>query len=59
MEAAMKRNQSKCGIPKLKLLPYREYAGVEMPLAPRTDTLADFGGEYLTRRITFYLRGMF
>ncbi len=25
----MKRNQSKCGIPKLKLLPYREYAGVD------------------------------
>jgi SAM-dependent methyltransferase len=29
MEAAMKRNQSKCVIPKLKLLPYREYAGVD------------------------------
>ncbi len=39
--------------------PFREYAGVEMPLAPRTDTLADFGGEYLTRRVIFYLRGMF
>lgn len=25
----MKRNQSKCGIPKLKLLPYRQYAGVD------------------------------
>ena len=25
----MKRNQSKCGIAKLKLLPYREYAGVD------------------------------
>jgi hypothetical protein len=30
-----------------------------MPLVPRTDTLADFGGEYLTRRVVFYLRGMF
>jgi hypothetical protein len=39
--------------------PFREYAGVEMPLAPRTDTLADFGGEYLTRRVIFYIRGMF
>jgi iron complex outermembrane receptor protein len=39
--------------------PFREYAGVEMPLVPRTDTLADFGGEYLTRRVVFYLRGMF
>jgi hypothetical protein len=39
--------------------PFREYAGVEMPLVPRTDTLADFGGEYLTRRVIFYLRGMF
>ena len=25
----MKRNQSKCGRPKLKLLPYRQYAGVD------------------------------
>ncbi len=25
----MKRNQSKCGIPKLKLLPYHQYAGVD------------------------------
>ncbi len=25
----MKRNQSKCGTPKLKLLPYRQYAGVD------------------------------
>lgn len=25
----MKRNQSECGIPKLKLLPYRQYAGVD------------------------------
>ena len=39
--------------------PFREYAGVEMPLVPRTDTLADFGGEYLTRQVVFYLRGMF
>lgn len=29
MGAVMKRNQSKCGIPKLKLLPYRQYAGVD------------------------------
>ena len=29
MEAVMKRNQSKFGISKLKLLPYREYAGVD------------------------------
>jgi hypothetical protein len=39
--------------------PFREYAGVEMPLVPRTDTLADFGGEYLTRRITVYLRALY
>ena len=29
MGAVMKRNQSKCGRPKLKLLPYRQYAGVD------------------------------
>ncbi len=29
MGAVMKINQSKCGRPKLKLLPYRQYAGVD------------------------------
>jgi outer membrane receptor protein involved in Fe transport len=39
--------------------PFREYAGVEMPLTPRTDTLADFGGEKLVRLLSLYLRGSF
>ncbi len=39
--------------------PFREYAGVEMPLTPRTDTLADFGGERLVRLASVYLRASF
>jgi len=37
--------------------PFREYAGVPFPEFMRSDSRADFGGELLVRRISFYLRG--
>jgi outer membrane receptor protein involved in Fe transport len=36
---------------------FREYAGVPFPESMRSDTDADFGGELLVRRISFYLKG--
>ncbi len=50
----MKRNQSKCGTPKLKLLPYRQYAGVD-----RDDPLRFYfrpvSGKMFRRRIELCL----
>jgi iron complex outermembrane receptor protein len=37
--------------------PFREYAGVPFPEFMRSDSDADFGGELLVRRLSFYLRG--
>jgi len=38
---------------------FREYAGAPMPTSLRVDTASDFGGEILTRLVSFYLRASF
>ncbi|MFC1654584.1 TonB-dependent receptor plug domain-containing protein [Myxococcota bacterium] len=39
--------------------PFREYPGAPLPLTIQTAGRSDFGGEYLARLISFYLRGSF
>jgi len=39
--------------------PLREFPGVRMPQTPTAGSLADWGGELITRCISLYLRGVF
>jgi outer membrane receptor protein involved in Fe transport len=37
--------------------PHREYAGTSMPRSLQSDSPTDYGGEYIIRKVIFYLRG--
>jgi hypothetical protein len=39
--------------------PFREYAGVPMRLPGKDGSISDFGGEFLVRLVSFYLRASF